>query len=189
MAVECPRGRLHVAEPLLLEIVDDDGKRLAEGTEGEIVITPLLGHAMPLLRYRMGDRGRRVAGPCPCGRGLPGLSLDVTRTSDTVVLPGGRRASSKFFDPLLNNAFGRRFGVDPIAFRVIQRATERFEIELMLPPGAELPPRAQAFVRTHVRSVLGDGVEVQLTRVSRIDPDPAGKLRCFIPLGEPSSPA
>jgi phenylacetate-CoA ligase len=42
---------------VLLEIVDADGHPLPPGKEGEIVITTLNNRAMPLIRYRTGDKG------------------------------------------------------------------------------------------------------------------------------------
>ena len=45
-------------ENIYLEIVDDKGGLITkEQTEGNIVITGLLNHAMPLIRYKLGDRG------------------------------------------------------------------------------------------------------------------------------------
>jgi phenylacetate-coenzyme A ligase PaaK-like adenylate-forming protein len=59
----------HLREPdLLFEIVDPaTGEVLPEGAEGEVVFTTLQRRAMPLIRYRTGDRSRFVPGPCPCG--------------------------------------------------------------------------------------------------------------------------
>lgn len=53
-----------------VEIVDDGGRLLPEGEAGRILITSLLKYAFPLIRYELGDSGRIVAGPCPCGRPL-----------------------------------------------------------------------------------------------------------------------
>lgn len=54
----CPGTVHHLAsDHVLLEIL-----------EGEMVITALHRRLMPLVRYRLGDRGRWVAGRCPCGR-------------------------------------------------------------------------------------------------------------------------
>ncbi len=40
-----------------LEVVDTHGQRLPDGVEGEILVTSLTNHAMPLIRYKIGDRG------------------------------------------------------------------------------------------------------------------------------------
>lgn len=62
-------GGYHVWEAgLYYEIVDPgSGLPVPEGEYGEIVVTTLLRRAMPLIRYRTGDRSRFVQGTCRCG--------------------------------------------------------------------------------------------------------------------------
>ena len=72
-AVECPAHQgFHVRElDVLIEIVDISGhKVLAQGEEGEVVITTLQRHAMPLVRYRTGDVACLLPAPCACGSPL-----------------------------------------------------------------------------------------------------------------------
>jgi phenylacetate-CoA ligase len=53
------------------EIVDPaTGEPLADGQEGELVLTALSKEAMPLVRYRTRDLTAIVAEPCPCSRTL-----------------------------------------------------------------------------------------------------------------------
>ncbi len=40
-----------------LEIVDDAGNRVTDGTRGAILITSLTNKAMPIIRYKIGDLG------------------------------------------------------------------------------------------------------------------------------------
>ena len=77
-AITCPAHEgMHLRENhILAEIVDDAGNVLPDGEEGELVITTLDMEAMPLLRYRTGDRTRFLSGSCPCG--------GVTRRLDRV---------------------------------------------------------------------------------------------------------
>jgi phenylacetate-CoA ligase len=74
LAFSCPeQGTLHVqAESVIVEVLDRAGKPCATGEEGDVVVTPLLNFAMPLIRYAVGDRAV-VGAPCTCGRGLPTL--------------------------------------------------------------------------------------------------------------------
>jgi phenylacetate-CoA ligase len=61
-------GHLHPALGVV-EIVDPDGKVLAPGTTGEVVVTPFLTRGMPLVRFRTGDVSFLLPVPCACGRG------------------------------------------------------------------------------------------------------------------------
>ncbi len=45
---------------LLVEIIDENGKPVSDNTWGEIVISSLSREAMPLIRYRTGDLGRKI---------------------------------------------------------------------------------------------------------------------------------
>jgi hypothetical protein len=87
-AVECSfRCGCHVREgELLIEIIDAAGFPAAEGAWGEIVITTLTREAMPLIRYRTGDSGRFLAGPCACGSVLRRLEARG-RLDQCIALP------------------------------------------------------------------------------------------------------
>ena len=68
-AVTCPAFQgMHLREnDIIGEIVDEKGKRVPKGEWGELVITLTEARAMPLIRYRTGDRTRFLPGTCPCG--------------------------------------------------------------------------------------------------------------------------
>ncbi|MBQ8929359.1 MAG: AMP-binding protein [Oscillospiraceae bacterium] len=74
-AVDCPCHQgMHIRhDEFLVEIVDEAGLPLPPGQWGEIVITSLRREAMPIIRYRTGDRGRLLTEPCACGSVLPRL--------------------------------------------------------------------------------------------------------------------
>ena len=65
------RGSYHPAEPFVLaEILDPvSGQPVEYGDEGEVVITNLYQEAAPMIRFRQGDKIRRLPpGACDCGR-------------------------------------------------------------------------------------------------------------------------
>ncbi len=91
VAYECEAQQgLHLSEDhFLAEIVDPaSGEPLPEGAEGELVLTTLTKEAMPLLRYRTGDRTRFLPGPCPCGRSLRRLARISGRCDDMLIIRG-----------------------------------------------------------------------------------------------------
>ena len=69
----------------IFEVVDPKtGEVLPEGSDGELVFTPLQARASTVFRYRTGDlvRGGIRHEPCPhCGRTVPRISSDLTRES------------------------------------------------------------------------------------------------------------
>jgi phenylacetate-CoA ligase len=69
---ECMDGNLHhtVDDFNFMEIVDEEGRRLPDGTQGRILITSLLKFAYPLIRYEIGDSAKIEPGVCACGRTL-----------------------------------------------------------------------------------------------------------------------
>ena len=84
-AVTCPAHQgMHLREThTAAEIVGPDGAPLPPGEEGELVLTTFGMEALPLIRYRTGDRARLLPGPCPCGSEL--LRLDgVGRRDDAM---------------------------------------------------------------------------------------------------------
>lgn len=91
VAFECPEQHgLHLWEDAFLaEIVDpQSGEPVAEGEQGELVLTTLAREAMPLLRYRTRDLTSFLPGPCPCGRTHRRLARFAGRSDDMLILKG-----------------------------------------------------------------------------------------------------
>ncbi|MEK7637614.1 MAG: AMP-binding protein [Patescibacteria group bacterium] len=67
-----------------IELVDDEGKRVAEGQPGEIVYTALDWRGTVVVRYRTGDLAQGIEyNPCPsCGRTVPRILPDIQRRSE-----------------------------------------------------------------------------------------------------------
>ncbi|RXE55896.1 phenylacetate--CoA ligase [Methanoculleus taiwanensis] len=90
VAFECrERDGLHIwHDSYLVEIIDPvTGEALGPGERGELVITPLVKEAMPLLRYRTGDVTMLMEDECPCGRGQK-IARITGRSDDMLVIRG-----------------------------------------------------------------------------------------------------
>lgn len=87
----CAGGVHHVHDDhVYLEVLDPDtGAPCSAGAVGELVVTSLNRRVMPLLRYRIGDLGRWLAEPCPCGVTSPRFEL-LGRIEDRVALGAWR---------------------------------------------------------------------------------------------------
>jgi len=81
--LSCRVGRmLHNVDPyVLVEIVDPDtGRHVADGEEGELVITNLYRLDTPLIRCRIGDRAV-YREPSYCGCGIPFMGVELATIS------------------------------------------------------------------------------------------------------------
>ncbi|MCL2460550.1 MAG: phenylacetate--CoA ligase [Euryarchaeota archaeon] len=90
VAFECKEHNgLHIWHDIYYaEIIDPNtGETLPPGHRGELVVTPLLKEAMPLLRYRTGDITMLMPEPCPCGRGMK-IARMTGRSDDMLIIRG-----------------------------------------------------------------------------------------------------
>ncbi len=81
---------LHVFSDVFYpEIIDPEtGRPVAEGEDGELVITTLTKQGIPLIRYRTRDIVSLTTEPCACGRTSPRTSKIKGRTDDMIVVRG-----------------------------------------------------------------------------------------------------
>ncbi len=95
LASSCPLGHLHINEDAaVVEVVDADDRPVPAGTWGDhVLVTNLLNHTQPLLRYRLFDRVCVDETTCPCG--APFVRVQVEgRTDDVLYLHDGVRFQS-----------------------------------------------------------------------------------------------
>jgi len=78
----------------VLEVVDDDGRRVGPGGTGRIVGTGFMNRVMPFLRYATDDVGTLAEGPCACGRAYPRLTRIEGRSSIERLYGDGGRSFS-----------------------------------------------------------------------------------------------
>jgi phenylacetate-CoA ligase len=172
IAYDCERGLLHVmADNVVCEVLRDDGAPAASGETGELVLTDLTNFAMPLVRYRLGDRVE-AGGVCSCGRSFPTLSRVVGRTYDEVFTPSGRRWNGWQMHYFLSTLMGQRGGFRQ--YQVIQNGPDTLEVRLVS-DGDPSEPVVRA-IESYVFEQL-DGMRATVRRVDKIERSKSGKLQ------------
>lgn len=168
IGAECDRhAGLHLsAEHLIVEIVDDHGKPVAPGVEGNVVITDLTNMAMPFIRYENGDRAVMSVHACSCGRSLPLLEKVVGRRLDVLLASDGRRIPGEFFPHLVKDFPCVR------RFQVVQ---ERADLVRFLIEGDGSVIEQHASLQQLVRDAFGPDVHVDFVPVERIELSPSSK--------------
>lgn len=170
-ASQCQYGMLHLwPEVGELEIVDESG-RTAQNEMGEFVCTGLLNVDMPLIRYRVGDRGAvgSANASCSCGRSLPILSAVDGRVDDTLYTVDGRRVGR--LDPVFKSRFPIREA------QIIQDALDLVRLRYVPGPGFSHADGEAIAVR--IRDRMGP-VKVVLEQVDSIPRTNNGKFRAVI---------
>ncbi len=173
IARECPHGGLHItAEEVIVEVVDEDGRPLPPGMEGDILVTNLAGPEFPFIRYRTGDRGVLSDRRCACGRGLPLIESISGRANDGLVAADG----SWVHGSAVNHALRELPGLT--AYRIIQESRSR--VSIMLAASQPLPAAALDALTGQVHTLLGASVQVDIRQLADIPPEPNGKFRHIV---------
>lgn len=172
---QCERGQMHlIPEYGFLEILDENDEPVDADEEGHFVWTGFLNDAMPLIRYRIGDRGKwQRGGPCACGRAFPLVVPTITRESDILCCPDGRLFSPRALNQLLKQSTSFRFcqfihqGRERVAVRVVPGNNKQALVEMMA-------------VRAQLQELLGSSVEVTAELAGEPLTRPGGKIPLIV---------
>ena len=99
---ECEHGQggHHHPELIITEFLDDEGKDVAQGQPGELVITTLGVEGMPLLRFKTGDIVAHYTEKCACGRTTLRLGPVIGRKQQMIKFKGTTIYPPSIFDLL-----------------------------------------------------------------------------------------
>ncbi|MBX3329348.1 MAG: phenylacetate--CoA ligase family protein [Nitrospira sp.] len=171
MASECTAGRLHLWPEVGWVEVIQDGQSVPYGVSGDLVSTGLLNADMPLIRYRLGDRGILAENTeaCKCGRTLPVMRSVEGRTGDVLYTKDGRRVSR--FGQVFNGVPGIREA------QVIQESLDCVKVRLV--PTLDFAPHHEQLIIQRVKERMGD-IEVVIEQVTEISRGASGKFQAVI---------
>ena len=171
IAAECGcRDGLHVASDLRHVEIVEGADPVAPGTEGEVVVSDLSNRAFPLLRYRIGDRGRLLEGPCACGRPFPRMGPVRGRISDRIHLSDGSSIAGEFWTTIFDDHPEAISG-----FAVRQALNGLIEVRYQPRPGGDAEG-AVAAVRRALEAKVAGRAPLRFTP-TRVDPNDGGKIR------------
>jgi phenylacetate-CoA ligase len=179
IAWQCPRGAgtYHVCDDaLVVEVLGPGDRPVAVGEQGEVVVTSLHAHAMPVLRYRLGDVAVRGPDRCPCGAPFSTLLAIGGRTFDTFALENGVALHPWEILAAIDAQLGW-----VRSCQMVQ--TARDAIELRVVPAAVAPPAAVGRMEDAARSALAGRARFTVRLVAAIAAGPSGKVRPFVALG------
>jgi phenylacetate-CoA ligase len=170
-ASACEHGQLHVnPDYAYVEIVDDEGR--PTNGEGCVVGTTFHNHAMPLVRYRLGDRSRWKPGQCPCGRVFPMLEGVSGKYLDAITGSNGAPVSPS----VLTFAFKRMDRVRKS--QVAQVGPASWEVRVVPLPG--FTPVHQQYLIDIIHRMVDPHVLVKVVLRDDLPNTAAGKFRWVV---------
>jgi phenylacetate-coenzyme A ligase PaaK-like adenylate-forming protein len=170
LARSCPRGALHLRTPnVVVEVEHDDGSvSVADGT-GDIIVTRLLSDAMPLVRYRLGDRVEIGPDDCRCSAfHSPIVHRVLGRIEDRLIDRAGRRVDALHLVPLVMR-------IPHIRLHQMQQR-EPGKVEIHIVPGPAAPDTLADEV-THAARAAADLFDITVHLVPDVVHEPSGKIR------------
>jgi phenylacetate-CoA ligase len=157
-----------------IEVVDEHGNRLPDGCEGEILVTSLTNYVMPLIRYRIGDRGYLCGQTKPQQFAGQQIFGDITgRTYESFrKLDGSIVNPAYFVTVMFHRSWVKQYQVIQkdyglVIYRIV-KATEIIS-------DAELNE-----IIEKTRLVMGQDCEVQFDFVREIPESASGKLMYLV---------
>ena len=181
---ECvAQNGLHIFEDhFYIEIIDPDtGDTLADGEEGELVISTLSKWAMPMIRYRTRDITRIMPEQCACGRTIRRIERISRRSDDMFIIRG-----VNVFPSQVEAALLRVEGTLPHYQIILTRNKGLDRMELQVETTAETPTEKtkeseelKAKISYNLEHILGIRAKVTLVELNTI-PRSEGKAKRLI---------
>jgi phenylacetate-CoA ligase len=190
LTLGCPLGRgAHLNTDLaVLENVDQDYQPVPPGSRGaKVLITNLLNHVQPFIRYEIDDMITLSEEPCPCGNPLPLIQTIAGRSNDQFWMMTENGSVFNLSHFLFKDALLPLLEV--AEFQALQTGINRFQVFVQFLRGKSLPIQTvrRALERKFQRERLPVHLDLEITPVEKIAIDPrSGKLRRFInQIGKP----
>jgi phenylacetate-CoA ligase len=175
IASECERHEgMHLnIDHVVVEFLDDDGTAVANGEEGNIVVTDLVNHAMPLIRYRVEDVGVPSDRMCSCGRGLPLMERVIGRSADFLKRPDGTLVAGV---SLVERTLTAIRGIEQL--QLVQDDLHRVVANVV--KDSSFTATSENALHAELTSVFGQDVAIDIRYLPALDQTRSGKYRFAI---------
>jgi len=159
------------ADNCIVEILHEN-EPVRVGEVGDVTVTNLNRYAMPLLRYKNGDRAQLTDQPCPCGCRLPMIKELLGRTGDNVVLPDGQI----FF---WNHLKSHMTHPHVHQFQILQNRDGNIAVQYVPDPEGDLD-RLDSLLYHRFQGMVGDSIQIKIDRVREIPQAASGKSKLVV---------
>jgi phenylacetate-CoA ligase len=176
IAFQCPHSEEHyhlASSNVVVEILDEHGRRCPPGEVGRVFVTGLHNWASPVVRYELNDMAAWQPS-CVCGRATPVLTRLLGRIRYLVRLPSGERIVPRIF----------AWDLLPIApvreFRLVQVSETTIHAQLVVE--RELSKAEREALVAMLRTEISPKLNYEIHQVDKIDWGPTYKRQDVISL-------
>jgi phenylacetate-CoA ligase len=175
IACECERHEgLHLnVDHVCVEFLKEDGAEAKPGDEADIVVTDLVNRGMPLIRYRVEDRGVPTDRICSCGRGLPLMERVTGRQADFLKRPDGSLIAGV---SLVERTLTAIPGIEQM--QLVQNDLHRVCARVVKDDA--FTEESAHKLRNELQTAFGSDVDIDMQYVSALDQARSGKYRFAI---------
>jgi len=165
----CDNSDMIVSKGVWVEIIDESGNVAPAGKEGEVVVTSLVNYAMPLIRYRIGDRGALQTennnGDLVL-KSITGRTVDMFRTVEGVQVDGEYFTHLIYFRDWIEK------------FQFVQEELDHIIVNII--PVVSPPQSDVLEIEQKIKVVMGDGCRVSFNFLTELADPQSGKFRFTI---------
>ena len=172
IAFQCREGNMHImSDHLCVEFLNDNDNPVKPGVPGRIVVTDLSCHAMPLIRYDIGDIGTPSDSKCSCGIELPLMDIVEGRKEDFIRKKNGELVHAAYLCYTLKE--------DTVhEFKMYQKSIDWLHVQIVKSP--TFNEASERKLESNLRSALGNEYKISFEYKDRIPREISGKLRYFV---------
>lgn len=167
---QCREGQYHIhSDYSVVELLKEDGTPAAPGEDAEIVCTGLINPVMPLIRYRIGDRGVISENKCKCGSQFPVLEKLLGRIDDVIITPDGKKVGR--LSPVLK-------GFPIKESQYVQE--DKNSVTVLLVKDAGFSEKDEINIIGEIRKRLGSQLKIKIDYVAEVPRGPGGKFKTIV---------
>ena len=168
IAYECPYGVMHCME----------NNVYSEEVKGELVITTLKNRAMPLIRFKSGDKGKIYEVDCKCGKHGKAIKLLNGRKDDFIRSKNGTRTHAYAAIQIIQNINYLYDGII-IHYQIVQKSMDKLVIKAV-PRYAEDKDKIAILLVNGFRKRFDDEYDIDINFLDYIENDGKNKVAVFI---------
>lgn len=167
IANSCSHGNLHINHATFyVELLDENNLPVSENEVGRIIVTDKYSHALPLIRYDIGDNGKFMNG-CSCGFKGKVLTEVLGRQVETIYNVDNVKVSPF----AINGAMRDMDGV--LRYQFSQETVNTYELKLVCMNGFD--DTQIEVIRKRFLEILGSKAKINIYKVSAIHSLKSGK--------------